>query len=204
MIRINLLPHREEKRKARMTRFVVLAAGAALVGAVVIGMSYVWLSTLISTQDSRNQFLSDENAKLDKQIAEIETLKKERQALLDRKKVVERLQANRSESVKILDQLTRQTPEGVFLTDVLQKDDVLTISGNAQSNARVATFMRSLADSTVFTHESPNLIQSSAATVNGQPVSHFNLTVKIMREQVDTSKDAKGKPAAGAPGGAAK
>jgi type IV pilus assembly protein PilN len=195
MIRINLLPHREQKRKARLTRFVVLAAVAALAGAVVIGLSYVWLSTLISTQDSRNQFLSDENAKLDKQIAEIETLKKERQQLLDRKKVVERLQANRSESVKILDQLTRQTPEGVFLSEITQKDDTLTISGYAQSNARVATFMRSLADSTIFTHESPNLIQSSAATVAGQPVSRFNLTVKILREQVDTGKADKAKGA---------
>jgi len=191
MIRINLLPHREQKRKARMTRFAILAALSLGAGAVAIGAGYVWFSTQINIQDARNSFLTDENAKLDKQIAEIETLKKERQQLLDRKKVVERLQSNRGEAVKVFDQLARQTPEGIFLKEVKQANDVVTLTGYAQSSARVSTFMRSLKDSTVF--DEPNLIEIRASSVGNQRVSEFILTVKVVREVPDDQAKAGAK-----------
>jgi type IV pilus assembly protein PilN len=190
MIRINLLPHREQKRKARIQRFVVLAVIAVGIGAAVTGAGYIALSAQIAIQDERNAYLTDEITKLDKQIAEIETLKKERQLLLDRKKVVERLQSNRSETVKIFDQLARQTPEGVYLHDLKQAGDQITLMGYAQSAARVSTLMRSLVDSNVF--EQPNLIEIKSATVNNQVVSEFNLVVKVVREQDQAEQGKNG------------
>ena len=196
MIRINLLPHREQKLKARLARFAILAALWLGAGLLAIGSGYVWLSTQINTQDERNAFLTEENAKLDKQIAEIETLKKERQQLLDRKKVVERLQSNRGEAVKIFDQLARQAPEGIYLKEVKQTNDQVALIGYAQSSARVSTFMRSLKDSTVF--DEPNLIEIAAVTVANQKVNQFNLTVKVVREGDDDQSKAPVKGPAGA------
>ncbi|WP_148713654.1 PilN domain-containing protein [Chitinolyticbacter meiyuanensis] len=179
MIRINLLPHREQKRLARQRRYLALLGivFAAAVGVVVAG--YLVLEARISTQDERNQFLTDENTKLDREIAEIERLKAEKDALLARKQVVERLQSNRSESVRIVDQLVRQTPEGIYLKDIQQTDDKLTLTGYAQSNARVSTLMRNLNDSEVF--EQPLLIEVKAAQVGNQRLSEFNLSIKVTR-----------------------
>lgn len=194
MIRINLLPHREQKRLARQRRYLALLGivFAAAVGVVVAG--YLVLEARISTQDERNQFLTDENTKLDREIAEIERLKAEKDALLARKQVVERLQSNRSESVRIVDQLARQTPEGIYLKDIQQTDDKLTLTGYAQSNARVSTLMRNLNDSEVF--EQPLLIEVKAAQVGNQRLSEFNLSIKVTRAvavdpEADKSKQGK-------------
>lgn len=186
MIRINLLPHREEKRQARQRRFLSLLAFSfiAAVGVIVVG--YTILSAKIDIQNSRNEFLVAENAKLDREIAEIEKLKSEKQALLDRKKVVERLQSNRTESVHVFDQLVRQTPEGVYLKDVRQADDQITLIGYAQSNARVSTFMRNLNDSDTF--EQPLLIEVKAANVGNLRLSEFNLRTRVTRAgEIDDS-----------------
>ncbi|QNM96463.1 PilN domain-containing protein [Chitinimonas koreensis] len=188
MIRINLLPHREQKRKARLQRFIVVSLLACGIGVAIVVAAYLALTAQIAMQDERNAFLDGENAKLDKQIAEIETLKKERQLLLDRKKVVERLQSSRAETVQILDQLVRQMPEGIYLKDVKQTGDLLTLTGYAQSSARVSTLMRSLNDSAVF--EQPNLIEIKASLVNAQRLNEFNLNVKITRE-VEGSADSQ-------------
>ena len=186
MIRINLLPHREEKRQARQRRFLSLLAFSfiAAVGVIVVG--YTILSAKIDIQNSRNEFLTAENTKLDREIAEIEKLKSEKQALLDRKKVVERLQSNRTESVHVLDQLVRQTPEGVYLKDFRQADDQITLTGYAQSNARVSTFMRNLNDSDTF--EQPLLVEVKATNVGNLRLSEFNLRTRVTRAgEVDDS-----------------
>ncbi|MDR3412331.1 MAG: PilN domain-containing protein [Formivibrio sp.] len=179
MIRINLLPHREEKRRARQRRFLSLLVFAFVgaIGVTIIGFTV--LSAKIDTQKSRNDFLTAENTKLDHEIAEIDKLKSEKQALLDRKKVVERLQSNRTESVHVLDQLVRQAPEGIYLKDFKQSDDQITLIGYAQSNARVSTFMRNLNDSPVF--EQPLLIEVKAATVGNLRLSEFNLRTRVTR-----------------------
>jgi type IV pilus assembly protein PilN len=194
-IRINLLPHREQKRLARLRRFVVLAVFFCAAGAVVVAAGFTFLGARLETQNQRNNFLNDEIAKLEKEISEIETLKKERQQLLDRKKVVEKLQSNRGEIVHILDQLIRQLPEGVTLTSVKQTDDHLDISGYAQSGARVSTLMRSLNDSAIFEQPTLNVIKSN--TVNGGKlaVSEFELKIKITRSTEDAAADGKNKAA---------
>lgn len=188
MIRINLLPHREQKRKARVRRFAAMAAIFVLGGVFIVGAVYAAISAQIAIQDERNTFLEEENAKLDKQIAEIETLKKERQLLLDRKKVVERLQSNRSVAVQILDQLVRQIPEGIYLKSIKETADSVEVIGYTQSSARVSTLMRSLNDSPIF--EQPNLIKIEAVNVGTQRLSEFDLTVRITREEPEA--DSKG------------
>lgn len=191
MIRINLLPHREQARLARHRRYMAMLAVAFIAGVAVVGLGYMYYDGRISTQTERNNFLKAENDKLQQQILEIEKLKTEKQQLLDRKKVVERLQANRAEDVKVMDQLTRQTPEGVYLKSIKQNDALLVLNGYAQSNARVSTLMRNLADSPVF--EQPLLIEVKAATVGSQRLSEFTLNVQITRAVEDASGPAAAK-----------
>ncbi|KPC53945.1 Fimbrial assembly protein (PilN) [Amantichitinum ursilacus] len=191
MIRINLLPHREQARLARHRRYMAMLAVAFIAGVAVVGLGYMYYDGRISTQTERNNFLKAENDKLQQQILEIEKLKTEKQQLLDRKKVVERLQANRAEDVKVMDQLTRQTPEGVYLKSIKQNDALLVLNGYAQSNARVSTLMRNLADSPVF--EQPLLIEVKAATVGLQRLSEFTLNVQITRAVEDASGPAAAK-----------
>ncbi|UXY16107.1 PilN domain-containing protein [Chitiniphilus purpureus] len=179
MIRINLLPHREQKRQARQRRYLAIlgVAFAVAVGVVVAG--WLVLSARVATQDERNLFLESENKKLDAEIAEIERLKAERAALLARKQVVERLQSNRAEAVRIMDQLVRQVPEGIYFSSVSQEGGKLRLVGYAQSNARVSTLMRSLNDSDIF--ELPVLIVVRATQQKNQRLSEFTLEVKIVR-----------------------
>ncbi|MBS1156548.1 MAG: fimbrial protein [Proteobacteria bacterium] len=199
MIRINLLPHREEKRRAKQRRFLSLLV-FAFVGAIgVLILGFTVLAAKIDTQRSRNDFLAAENAKLDREIAEIEKLKTEKQALLDRKKVVERLQSNRTEAVRVVDQLVRQTPEGIYLKDFKQADDQITLVGYAQSNARVSTYMRNLNDSPVF--EQPLLVEVKAANVGNLRLSEFNLRTRVTRT---TDAAASASMPAGAKRGEAK
>ncbi|WP_373974382.1 PilN domain-containing protein [Chitinibacter sp. SCUT-21] len=185
MIRINLLPHRQEKRAARQRRFVAMLAFSFVVACAIVVAGYLVLAAKIETQSERNEFLASENAKLDREIAEIEKLKAEKQALLDRKQIVERLQSNRTEVVHMLDQLTRQVPEGVYLKDVKQTDDLLVLNGYAQSNARVSTLMRNLNDSQTF--EQPLLIETKAASVGNQRLSDFTLNIKLTRASLEAS-----------------
>ncbi|STR45101.1 PilN domain-containing protein [Iodobacter fluviatilis] len=198
MIRINLLPHREQKRVARQSRYFVLLGMACLAAVAVIVAGYLFYSARIETQNQRNQFLTDENTKLDREISEIEKLKAEKQSLLDRKKIVERLQSGRSETVLAMDQLVRQTPEGIYLKEVKAVNDQVTLIGYAQSNARVSTLMRNLNDSDIF--EQPVLIEVKAAQVGNQKLSEFMLTVKVTRtteEAVNASAPGKRKQQGG-------
>ncbi|WP_027468335.1 PilN domain-containing protein [Deefgea rivuli] len=188
MIRINLLPHREQKRIARQRRYVSMLVMSFLAAAGIVLAGYMFLSAKIDIQAGRNQFLTEENAKLDREIAEIDKLKAEKQALLDRKKIVERLQSNRTETVHLLDQLTRQVPEGVYLRDVKQTNDQLVLMGYAQSNARVSTLMRNLNDSPVF--EQPLLVEVKSAMVGNQRLSDFTLNVKLTRADELTESTA--------------
>ncbi len=180
MIRINLLPHREERRKARQQQFLVLLASAAIAGAAIWFIGSKYLDERLSSQESRNTLLKGEITKLDKQIEEIKRLKEQTGALLARKQVVEALQTNRSEGVKLLDQIGR-IPEGLFLKSVKQTGGKVNVSGFAQSNARVSAFMRDLEVSPVL--RTPELVEVKAATVNTQRTNEFSLNA-TMRQTV--------------------
>ena len=132
MILINLLPHREEKRAARKRAFFVALGIAAAVGAVVVGIWYSLLQQLTSTQQARNSFLKGEITKLETQIKDIANLRNEIEALKARQRAVEDLQTNRNIPVYLLDELVKQTPEGIYLTSIRQNGGVVTVAGVAQ------------------------------------------------------------------------
>jgi type IV pilus assembly protein PilN len=180
-VRVNLLPHREQKRAARQRQFFILAALTLGLGALMAVGGHTLIAGKISNQEGRNAFLKAETAKLDKEIEEIKVLKEKTTQLLERKKVVEALQANRSQVVHLLDQLVRQLPDGVYLKGVEQKANVVTLTGYAQSNARVASLMRNLEASSWL--EAPELIETKATLMNGLRVSEFGLRVKFSAAQ---------------------
>jgi type IV pilus assembly protein PilN len=194
--RINLLPHREERRKAARQHFFVIAGGTAVVGALIVVAMHGFYAAKIETQNERNRFHKSEIAKLDKEIAEINKLKSEIQALLARKQVIETLQADRAQTVHLLDELVRQMPEGVYLRSVRQKGLSVNVIGYAQSNARVSTLMRNIESSPWLAN--PGLVEVKASTVAKRRISEFNLNFQVKRAEVqDASKDAgKAKPAA--------
>lgn len=186
MIRINLLPHREQKRAARQRQLAFLTGAVAVLGLLLVFMIHSVLGARIENQEARNTFLTGEIKKLDDQIAEIKKLKEQTQAMLARKQVVETLQSNRSAAVYLLDQVVRQLPEGVYLKAIKQTGSDINLQGYAQSNARVATLMRNLESSPWL--EAPNLIETKAATVNNLRVSEFSVNIKLTQPKPATDK----------------
>lgn len=181
MIRINLLPHREEKRKARQQQMLVVTGGVVALGALSILLGYMLIGGMIEQQEEDNRFLKSEITKLDKEIEEIKVLKEKTQSLIDRKKVVEDLQADRSQAVHLLDQMVRQLPGGMYLKAIKQTDKRVNIQGFTQSNARVSTLMRNLEASPWL--ENPQLIEIKAATVNNARVNEYSLDVQVSAPQ---------------------
>lgn len=192
MIRVNLLPHRAEKRKARQLQFVILSAISLLVGVAIVGFVHVAIRTQISYQDRRNAYLKQEIAVLDKQIEEIKKLKEQTQSLLARKTVVENLQSTRSDVVHLLDQMLRILPEGgVYLKSIKQSGYKISLVGYSQSNARVSTLMRSIEDSPWL--DSPVLIEIRTVSLSSTPnvggvsassasrISEFSLTFNLTK-----------------------
>jgi len=177
MIRINLLPHRELKRKARQQQFAIFAGTICAVGLLTIWSGYTVIAGKIEHQQQRNQYLKDQIAVLDKQIAEIRDIKSQTEELLARKDVVETLQGNRSEVVHLLDQLVRLLPDGVYLKSIKQEAGNVNLTGFAQSNAWVSTLMRSLEASPWLA--SPALIEIKAVTVNNVRQNEFNLNIRL-------------------------
>jgi type IV pilus assembly protein PilN len=175
-IRINLLPHRQQRRAFQQRIFVVLAAATAVIAALAVLGGHLVITNAKDRQMRRNDLLRQEIAILDKQIQEIQQLKEKTASLLARKNVVEALQTNRAEAVHMFDELARRLPDGMYLRSLKQAGDVLTLQGVAQSSARVSTFMRNLDDSPWF--ESPTLIEVKGAELDKMRVAEFTLTVR--------------------------
>jgi len=196
VIRINLLPWREARRKAHNLQFFILMGMVAGLAASIVLLVHGYYATRISTQTERNRFLKSENTKLDKEIEEIKKLKEEIQALLSRKQVIETLQGDRAQTVYLLEQLVRQTPDGVYLKSIIQTGPKVNLAGYAQSNARVSTLMRNLEASNFL--ENPVLVEIKATNVNNRRLSEFVMNISIKRQQseADAAKGAAGKAAA--------
>ena len=197
MIRVNLLPHREERRKRARNYFFVLAAGTALLGGVIAGSVWFVNGNRVDAQVQRNEFLKREIAGLEKEIAEIKKLQDEIVALLARKQVIEALQTDRAQTVYLLEELVRQIPEGVYLRSVSQKGGRVSLYGYAQSNARVSTLMRNIESSQWL--EQPQLVEIKSGTADKRRVSEFNMNLSLKRPKADAGKDGAkgdGKPAA--------
>jgi len=190
-VRINLLPHREERRKRARTHFAVLGGMTAVLGAAIVGA--VWFVNLgrVGIQEERNKFMKAEIAKLDKEIDEIKDVKDKIAALLARKQVIETLQADRVQNVYLLDELVRQMPDGVFLKSLKQKGAGVELVGYAQSNARVSTLMRNIESSPWLAN--PNLIEIKATTLGKMRISEFTLKLALKRPTADAKDAAKAK-----------
>jgi type IV pilus assembly protein PilN len=203
MIRINLLPHREAKRKQKQAAFFALLALGGIAGVAVVLAVGGYNASRIAVQNQRNQVLSTANADLDKKIKEIANLKQEIEALQARQQAVEDLQGDRNQPVYLLDELVKQTPDGVYLKTIKQDGQRVMMDGFAQSQERVAELLRNLANNSPWL-ERPDLSEVKAVTLAqskvGKKVVEFTLSVNIKRAR-ENDGDAKG--AKGAKGGAA-
>lgn len=187
MIRVNLLPHRQLRREARQREFGLMAGFSAIAAAVIVFMGWSLINNQTDAQTSRNGRLDAAIVKLDKEIADIKDLKDQISIMLERKQVVENLQTNRSQAVVVLDEISRQLPEGMYLKSIKQKDNVISIEGVADTNARVATLVRNLSVSNWM--ESPNLVEIKSMVVNNVKQNAFTLSVNVKTPKVE-SEDA--------------
>ena len=188
MIRINLLPHREIRRKQQQQQFFITLGIVVAIGAGIWFAVHAYLEAEFDNQVNRNKYLSAEIDKLDKQIAEIQKLKDQTAALLARKRVVETLQGTRAEVVHLLDQLVRQLPEGVYLKSIKQTGTKVAIGGFTQSQARVSTLMRNLESSPHL--EQPSLVEIKSVGTGAQRLNEFSMNVNIRRAAVAPDKPA--------------
>lgn len=202
VVRINLLPHREQKRQARQRQFVSFAVLLAILALAVVGLVHMIFAAKVDDQNARNKLLKTEIAKLDEQIKEIDKLRDQIQQVLARKQVVENLQANRSEAVHLLDQVVRQLPDGIYLKSLRQSGTRVQMVGYAQSNARVSTLMRNVEASPWIAK--PELVEIKLVTLPGatrgapsQQVNEFTLNFLVKRASPASSAPA---PAAAKPG----
>lgn len=195
MAKINLLPWRQAYREEKKREFVGIIAAVFIVAALG---AYSWISSVesaIENQASRNRLLDQEIAKLDAQVKEISELKKVRDDLLARIKVIQDLEGTRPVIVRYFDDFARAIPDGVYVTLVDRKGTVVSIEGVAESYNRVASFMRNLDASDWFA--SPNLTSVTAAPEEGEQASMFKMTVQTSAP-VDPAADAVGQTAGGA------
>jgi len=188
MAKINLLPWRQEYRAQKQKEFqqvallVVMAAGVS---------AFLWMKTVdgqIADQNERNQILQTEISALNKQVREIQDLKKRRQQLIDRMRVIQELQGNRPLSVRYFDEMVRAAPEGLWLTSLKRSGKVMEIAGVAESNNRVSSFMRNLDQSDWY--ESPNLTGVTAKPEFGEQASAFQMTVNVSERKKEDEEQA--------------
>lgn len=203
MILINLLPHREEKRRQRKRAFFGTLAASALLGLLIAAVWYAVLQQMTSAQQARNEFLKTEITRLEAQIKDIATLRAEIEALKARQKAVEDLQTDRNVPVYLLDELVKQTPEGIYLTSVKQTGQVVQVTGLAQTNERVSEFLRNALYNSPWL-EKPELVEiksatpaagTAAASRDQRRLNEFSMRLSLKRPQSPAAASA---PAGGA------
>ena len=202
MILINLLPHREERRRQRKRTFFAALAASAVAGLVLVGLWYAVLQQLTDAQVSRNEFLQAEIKRLETQIKDIATLRNEIEALKARQKAVEDLQTDRNTPVYLLNELVKQTPEGVYLTSIKQTGQVVAVTGIAQTNERVSELLRNTLYNSPWL-EKPELVEIKAANVaagarDQRRLFEFSMRVSIKRPQAPAAASAPAAAAASA------
>jgi len=186
MIRINLLPHREEKRKERRQQFYVTVGLMLALGGAVWLLVHMVNAGDLERQDGRNRRFQSDIAALDREIEEIKDLRGQIDRLLARKQVIETLQSNRAETVHLFNELATRMPPGVFITAVSQSGSRITLKGYAQSNARVSNLMSSLNDSPFL--EGSEVVKSVAEQLNNRRAYNFEINVYIEKLPVPASE----------------
>jgi type IV pilus assembly protein PilN len=197
MIRINLLPHREQKRKLRKNAFYALLGAGFAIGVAIVAIVGGYNARALSIQEQRQEVLKSAIKELDKKIAEISTLREEIDALKARQQAVEDLQADRNQPVYLMDELVKQTPPGVFLRSVRQEAQKVTLTGSAQSQERVSELLRNLSSNSPWL-ERPDLVEVKAGTLGkdkNRRIVEFQLSVMIKRPR-DKDENPDGKPGA--------
>lgn len=191
MIKINLLPHREEARRARRQQFYVLIGLVTVLAGLIWFLGFSIINRQIDVQKNKNEFLKSEIALLDKDIAEIKKLKSQTDSLLARKRVIEALQANRTEMVHLFNELAKKVPEGIYLRTLTQTGQKIALTGVAQSNARITALMNNLDESPLL--ENSTLIETKAEIVGSRRLNAFSVNTFITRQLIDDapSKGAK-------------
>ena len=203
MIKINLLPHREEKRRLRKQAFVALMLFSALAGVLIVAIGGGYFGNKLSNQEERNQFIKAENDRLDVQIKEVSNLKQEIEALKARQQAVEDLQSDRNQPVYLLDELAQQVPEGVYLKSFQQEGQRVKLNGIAQSNERVSELLRNLGNRSAWL-EKPDLIEIRSIGMgqgkDAKRVFDFIVNVDIRRPRdIEAASVGTGAPALAAP-----
>lgn len=199
IVRINLLPHREQKRQRQKQAFYLMTGVSVVAGLTLVLLVWSVLEGYIDAQKSRNKLIADENRRLDAQIKEIATLRQEIEALRARQKAVEDLQADRNEPVYLLDELTRQTPEGIYLRSIKQEDRKVTVAGWAASNERVSEFLRNLTNNGRYV-ERPELIEIKLAGQSPDGIQRRLFDFSMNFYMKPSSELGAPSVAAGAPG----
>jgi type IV pilus assembly protein PilN len=176
MAHINLLPWREERREERQKQFVAAVVAGLAFAAFILYMVIAYTNSMIDEQNSRNAYLKQEIAVLDKKIREIKDLEQQRNDLLARMQVIQELQESRPKVVKDFDALVRTVPEGIHLNKVTRNGNTLTLEGVAESNARVSVFMRQLDANLEFDQANLRVVEKSSS--NAQAIRKFSIVVK--------------------------
>jgi type IV pilus assembly protein PilN len=176
MTRINLLPWREERRQEQKKEFGVLAVLMIILAVATVGLIHIQMASKIDYQLDRNRFMTTEISKLDAEIIEIRNLKKVRRSLLERMEVIQDLQGSRPEIVHLFTEIVETVPNGVYLESLTLVGDNFNLNGEAESNARVSTYMRNLSDSLWL--KDPNLTVIQIEDKKVRRISAFTLTVK--------------------------
>jgi len=187
MTQINLLPWREELRQEQKKQFAMMAAMTCILAAAIVGLIHFQMQSKIDYQLSRNSFLSSEIAKVDEEIKEISDLQKVRRSLIERMEVIQDLQGSRPSIVHLFTEIVSTVPNGVYLESLEQNADNLLINGEAESNARVSTYMRNLSDSEWLKDPNLTVIEIEDITVNR--ISTFTLTVKQTSPNASEEED---------------
>jgi len=190
--KLNLLPWREMQQREMDRKLLFVGIGAAVFMLLLVFQAHLYLSNLIEVQTGRNNYLKEEIKKVDKQIAEIKELKKQRQALISRMNVIYQLQGSRTQIVHVFEDFVRLLPEGIYFKSITQKGANLSIDGTAQSNARVSALMRNLDESNWFT--APTLDVINVKNEGTDRVSQFKIRIQQTDKSAKKGEEPKAKP----------
>ena len=203
MANINLLPWRAERRKLREREFYMLLLVAA-VGAIVAFLAAMgWMSHLISAQEADNAYLQQEIKALDKKIEEIQELDKRRSQLLTRKEIIEQLQSNRSQMDHLFDEMVKTIPDGARLATMKQAGDTLTLEGGAESNSRVASYMRNIDNSPWMGRSDLRKIENKTGVKDADKKMPYQFSLEVKLRKPEDAKKDEAKDAGGSPAGSA-
>ncbi|MCP4047917.1 MAG: pilus assembly protein PilN [Gammaproteobacteria bacterium] len=183
MARINLLPWREEQRRERQRRFMLALLGSLILGVVLVFLVGTVFDQKINHQQFRNELVKKEIQKLEVKIRRIDELERTRARLISRKQVIERLQASRSMTVELLDNLAKSIPVGVTLTTIRQQGVTLLLTGTSQSNARVSAYLRELESNNLFIDPQLDFVRTAPRPATATEPYQFSVRVNMRPAQ---------------------